>query len=170
LPKAVGKFGSSGIAHSLMELSPSWEATNCAPTQEFLSILWNPKVHLHVHKSPPLVPILSQINPIHTILSYLRSILILSTHLCLGLFPSGFPNNILYAFPFSYNRATCPPLLILLDLNILIILLKDYKLWSTPLHSFLQLPVTSSLFGPNILLTTLFSKTLSLCSSLNVRD
>jgi hypothetical protein len=23
LPKAVGKFGSSGIAHSLMELSPS---------------------------------------------------------------------------------------------------------------------------------------------------
>jgi hypothetical protein len=31
-------------------------------------------------------------------------------------------------------------------------------------------PVTSSLFGPNILLNTLFSNTLSLCSSLNVRD
>jgi hypothetical protein len=31
-------------------------------------------------------------------------------------------------------------------------------------------PVTSSLFGPNILLSTLFSNTLSLCSSLNVRD
>jgi hypothetical protein len=28
-------------------------------------------------------------------------------------------------------------------------------------------PVTSSLFGPNILLSTLFSNTLSLCSSLN---
>jgi hypothetical protein len=33
---------------------------------------------------PPLVPILSRINPAHTIASYLRSILILSTHLLLG--------------------------------------------------------------------------------------
>jgi hypothetical protein len=30
--------------------------------------------------------------------------------------------------------------------------------------------VTPSLFGPNILLNTLFSNTLSLCSSLTVRD
>jgi hypothetical protein len=34
----------------------------------------------------------------------------------------------------------------------------------------LQPLVTSSLFGPNIPLSTLFSNTLSLCSSLNVRD
>jgi hypothetical protein len=33
---------------------------------------------------------------------------------------------------------------------------------------FLHSLVTSSLFGPNILLRTLFSNTLSLCSSLNV--
>jgi hypothetical protein len=31
-------------------------------------------------------------------------------------------------------------------------------------------PITPSLFGPNILLNTLFSNTLSLCSSLAVRD
>jgi hypothetical protein len=35
---------------------------------------------------------------------------------------------------------------------------------------FLQPPVTSSLFGPNILLSNLFSNTLSPFSSLNVRD
>jgi hypothetical protein len=35
---------------------------------------------------------------------------------------------------------------------------------------FFKPPVTSSLFSPNILLSTLFSNTLSLCSYLNVRE
>jgi hypothetical protein len=42
-------------------------------------------------------------------------------------------------------------------LIILIILGEQYKLWSPSLCSFLQPHVTSSLFGPNILLSTLFS-------------
>jgi hypothetical protein len=58
-------------AHSLMELSRSWEAANYAASQQIPSILWNSKVRFRVHMSPPLVPILSHISPIHTSPSYL---------------------------------------------------------------------------------------------------
>jgi hypothetical protein len=57
-----------------MDLIPSSEAANCAATQELPSILRNLRVHYHVHKSPPLVPTLSQIDPVHTTPSYLSKI------------------------------------------------------------------------------------------------
>jgi hypothetical protein len=116
--------------YSLTELNFSWEAANCAATQELPSMLRNPKIHYRVHKSPPLIPILSQINPVHTIPSYLSKIYLnivqLSTHLRFGLpsglFLSGFPTNILHAFRFSPILAIWPAHLILFDLIIQIIL------------------------------------------------
>jgi uncharacterized membrane protein len=98
----------------------------------------------------------------------------LSSHLRVGLpsglLLSGLPTKILYAPLTSPMRATCPAHLILLALITLTILGEEYKPCSSSLCGFLQPPVTSSLIGPNILLSTLFSNTLNLCSSLNVRD
>jgi hypothetical protein len=53
-----------------MELSPSREAVNHAATQILPNTLWNTKVNFRAHKTPPLVPILSQINLIHTTPTY----------------------------------------------------------------------------------------------------
>jgi hypothetical protein len=54
----------------------------------------------------------------------------LSSNVCLGLpsglFPSGFPTNILYAFLVSI-RAICPAHLILRELIILIMFGEEYK-------------------------------------------
>ena len=101
-------------------------------------------------------------------------ILILSSQLrlCLpsGLFLSGFPHQNLYASLLSPIHATCPDNLILLDVIIRKIFGKEYRSLSSSFYSFLHSPGNSSLLGPNILLSILFSKTLSLRSSLNVSD
>jgi len=68
-----------------MVQSPSWEANWFATSQEIPLISRNPKVHYRTHKRSPSVSILGQPNPHPT---SRRSILILSTHLRVGL-PSG---------------------------------------------------------------------------------
>src|SRR5215475_2028009 len=73
--------------------------------------------------------------------------------------------------PLSFPiRATCPAHLILHDLTIRTILGEEYRSFNSSLCSFLHSSVTSSLLGPNTLLSTLFSNTLSLRSSLSVSD
>jgi len=101
---------------------------------------------------------------------FLKSILIFSSHLRLGvpsgLFPSGFFTKTHYTRTplLSPVRAKCPAH-ILLDFISRTIFGEEYR---SSLYSFLNSPVISSLLSPNILLSTLVSNTLSLHSSLNV--
>ena len=105
-----------------------------------------------------------------------KSILMLSSHLRLGLpsdlFPSGFSTKILYTPQFSSIHATCPAHLILLDWIAWTIFGEEYRSLSFSLCSFLHSPINraSSLLGPNMLLNNQFSNTLSLRSCLNVSD
>jgi hypothetical protein len=142
-----------------MELSPPWGAINWADTQEIPSISWNPKVQYRLHKSPPLIPILSHINPIHTIPSISpRSILIVypptsrSSQWSLSFWYS---HQYPICIPLLPIRATCPAHLILLDWRVQVMKLLITRFPAISCHFISLRPLLN---------------TLSLCSSLNVRD
>jgi hypothetical protein len=95
-----------GSSSSLMELSTSREAANCAATQEIPSILWNLKAHYLVHKSPPQVPILSQISLVHTSPSCLSKI-----HFNIIQSPTSWSPYWFLSFRLSHWYPICIPLL-----------------------------------------------------------
>jgi hypothetical protein len=57
-----------------MEQNPSREANDCPGNEEHPCLSWNPNVHYCVHKSLPLFPVLSQLNPHYTLPHYFSKI------------------------------------------------------------------------------------------------
>jgi len=133
----------------------------------------NKKIHYRSHNWPPPIPILSQLHPVHTHTSHLRKIYFnpliyawVSQVVSFFRFPhqspvydSPLPHTRYMRRPSHYSRFDHPNKIC-----------EEYRSLSSPLCTFLHSPLTSSLLGPNILLNTLFSKTLGLRSSLNASD
>jgi len=82
-----------------------------------------PVVHYRVQKSLPMVPILIQMNPVHTLPTYLRSILI-SSHLHLDL-PSGLSKTGIF---FKYQQLLLSKFSVLSDIQ-------QYDRWPSLLWS-----------------------------------
>jgi len=157
-----------------MEHSPSWSDSRSLLK---FSAFYVTLRFITVFKSPASVPVLSQMHPIHTFPTYFPKI----------------PSNIIFpctytlrhskwSIPFRFpdqnfvriyyiSRACYVPRLSHLpwfyDLNNIWWRTQVMQLF---LCNFLQSPTTYSLLASNILLNTLFSNILNLCSSLNMRD
>jgi hypothetical protein len=81
-----------------MELTPSWEAVSCSATHEISNNLGNLNIHYYNHK------ILSQMNLVPNLPSYLRPTLILFSRLCLAL-----PSSLSVEFSYKYFVCTALP-------------------------------------------------------------
>jgi hypothetical protein len=81
-----------------------------------------------------------------------------------------FLQDLLPNFVLNFLVLTICPAHLVLHLIILIISGEGYEWRSSSLCKFLQPPFNSTFLSPNILLSTLFSNTLSVCSSRNLRD
>ena len=116
----------------------------------------------HLKVFPLVVLILDQINPIHVLPScFFKNLFLWSYHLRLCLLSGLLPSSIskkktLYAIFLFPICAARPAHLILPDMNTRKILGEGYRSLSSSLCSLIHSPVTSSILGPSILLSTLF--------------
>ena len=149
-----------------MEQSPSWGANWFSASQEISRILGKPKYSYRIHKCPPPVPILSQLNPVSAPTSdFLKLHLYIILPSTPGSSKWSLSLRFLHQNPVYIStlptRATCPAHLIFLHLITRIRFVEEYISWRSSLCSFLCSLLTPSLLGPNIL-NTPFSNTLSL--------
>ena len=136
-----------------------------------------PEFLLTYSQVPAPIPVVSQINPDYASPSHCLKI---DFKFVLPSKPGN--SNCVLSFRSSHKNPLCTsqlPLMcymlrsthfILLDLITQIICGEKYRSLSFSLCSFLHSPVTSSSLGLNVFLSTLFSNTLSLCSSLSMTD
>jgi len=158
-----------------MDQSPTWEATSHSASQEIYSLLWNQKFHYRGHKSTLLVPILSQITPVITLLSYFPKIHSTITFLCT-------PRSCKWSFLFRFSKQNI--VCMYLRFHACYMPRQSHPPWyDHPNNTWWNMQVLMPLIMqsvpasrhflllcPNIVLISLFSNTLNLCSSLCVRD
>ena len=147
-----------------MEQGLYWEANRFSASQEILRILWNPKVHSLIHKSPPTARSI-QAMPTHS--TSRRSISVLSYLLVV------LPSGLLHWGLSTCTHLSCVPHMtrpfhswfdhssnMLWEVQIIKLLVK----WSSPLPCYL-VPLRSTYFPHYPIL-----EPLGLGSSLNLRD
>jgi hypothetical protein len=89
-----------------MKHSHFLKANNSSRSQKIPHILWNQKVHHHVHKSPPFLPILRHSSPVYKLISFFFTIRI---NIILPSVPMS--SNLSLSFRFSYQNLMCFSLL-----------------------------------------------------------
>jgi hypothetical protein len=97
---------SFGLADEVSNEQSPWKAGSHSNGQEIHCFLSSPNVQCRVHRSPPLVPVLSRMSPAHTLPPYFPNIhftIIFRIYFCVFqvLFPSGFRTKISYAYLIS---------------------------------------------------------------------
>ena len=145
-----------------MEQSPSWETNRSSASQEIFRILWNRNVHYRFTRAGHLsLSWTKSFRPMPPYPTSWRSNFISSSYLRLdlpsGLFPSGLPTKILFASLLSPIVPSSPPISFFLDL-VTRIMFGVYRSRSSSLCSLFQIPLTSTILGPHIILSPLFSK------------